>query len=57
MIIEEILSDNLVRHYSDKGVKLEQVETGVVYDEAIDLIPCKYTYEETNEHIEFVEEE
>lgn len=52
MIIKEILSETLVKRYSDKGVKLKQVETGVVYDEAIDLIPCQYTYEETNEPIE-----
>ena len=51
MIIEEILSEHLVRHYSDKGVKLKQVETGVTYDEAIDLIPCEFTYEETDEKI------
>ena len=52
MIKVEILSETLVRHYSDKGVKLKQVETGIVYDEAVDLIPCQYTYEETEEHVE-----
>ena len=52
MIVEEILNERLVKHYSDKGMKLKQVETGLVYDEAIDLIPCKYTYEETNEIVE-----
>lgn len=52
MIIEEILSETLVKHYSDKGVKLKQVETGITYDEAIDLIPCEYTYEETDERKE-----
>lgn len=51
MVIEEILSETLVTHYSDKGMKLKQVETGIVYDEAIDIIPCKYTYEETDERI------
>ena len=57
MIIEEILSKTLVRHYSNKGMKLKQVETEIVYDEAIDIIPCEFTYEETDERIEFVEEE
>lgn len=52
MVIEEILNERLVRHYSDKGMKLKQVETGAVYDEAVDVIPCKYTYEETNETVE-----
>ena len=53
MIKTEILKDGtLIRHYSDKRMKLKQVETGFVYDEAIDVIPCKYTYEETNEIVE-----
>lgn len=28
---------------------LKQVETGVLYIEALDLIPCKYTYVESEE--------
>ena len=48
MIKVENLSETLVRHYSDCGMKLLQVETGIVYAEAIDLIPCRFTYEETN---------
>lgn len=55
MIVEEALNERLIKHYSDKGVKLKQVETGLVYDEAIDLIPCGYTYAETNEKIEMEE--
>ena len=50
MIQTESLKDGkLIRHYSDSGMKLLQVETGVVYDEAIDIVPCRYTYEETDE--------
>lgn len=50
MILEEFLNDNtLVRHYSDKGFKLRQVETGLIYDEPVDVNPCPYTYEETDE--------
>ena len=56
MVVEEELNEQFVRHYSDKGMKLKQVETGIVYDEAVDLIPCKYTYEETDKMI-IVEEE
>ena len=53
MIREEFLNDNtLVKHYSDRGVKLLQVETGIVYDEPVDVNPCPYTYEETEEKIE-----
>lgn len=53
MIKTELLKNGtLIRHYSDIGMKLLQVETGVMYDEAIDIIPCQYTYEETNTPIE-----
>ena len=52
MIVEEKLNERLVRHYSDKGVKLKQVETGLIYDEAIDLLPCEFTYVETDKTIE-----
>ena len=48
MIIIEQLDENTVLHYSDAGVKIRQVETGGLFDEAGDLIPCAYTYEETN---------
>lgn len=50
MILEEFLNDNtLVRHYSDKGLKLRQIETGIIYDDPVDINPCPYTYEEVNE--------
>ncbi len=52
MIQTELLKDGaLIRHYSDKEVKLLQVETGILYDEAIDIVPCRYTYEETDKPI------
>ena len=57
MIKTELLKDGkMIRHYSDMGMKLLQVETGMVYDEAIDIVPCQYTYEETDEPIVQVEE-
>lgn len=56
MIVEEILSETLVRHYSDQNMMMEQVETGIRYEDAIDLIPCRYTYVETDEPIEPVPE-
>ena len=53
MIKTELLQDGtLIRHYSDKGMMLLQVETGVEYDEAVDVIPCLYTYEETDNPVE-----
>ena len=39
---------NLVRRYSDAGMYIRQKETGAEYAEAIDTVPCKYTYEETD---------
>lgn len=42
----------LIRIYSDEQKKLKQVETGVVYDVAIDIYPVRYTYVETNEYID-----
>lgn len=53
MIKQELLNDGtLVKNYSDEGFKLLQVETGIVYDEPVDVYPCPYTYEETDEKIE-----
>ena len=53
MIIEEIVDGGTrIRHYSDLGMKIRQVETGIVYDDAVDIIPCRYTYEETDIPIE-----
>lgn len=47
---------NLYRTYSDENYKIRQVETGVIYDEAIDVEGAEYTYEETEEKIEELEE-
>lgn len=58
MIKTEFLNDGtLIKHYSDAGFMLLQVETGVKYSDPIDIFPCPYTYEETNELIETEEEE
>lgn len=52
MIQTEFLKDGaLIRHYSDQGKMLLQVETGLEYAEAIDVVPCRYTYEETEKVI------
>lgn len=48
MIVEQIFDENTVLHFSDQGMKIRQVETGFLFDEAGDFIPCEYTYEETN---------
>ena len=48
---------NLYRTYSDENFKILQVETGNIYDEAIDVETANYTYEETEEKIEGAETE
>lgn len=53
MIKTEYLNDGtLIKHYSDAGYMLLQVETGAKYSDPVDLVPCRYTYEETDELIE-----
>lgn len=57
MIKTEYLNDGtLIKHYSDSGFMLLQVETGAKYSDPVDLVPCRYTYEETDELINGDEE-
>lgn len=46
----------LNRTYSDAGFYILQNETGIKYSEAVDVEGAPYTYSETNELIEIVEE-
>ena len=48
MIITEVISPRRELRYSDKNLKIRQIETGNLYDSAEDNIPCRYTYEETD---------
>ena len=55
MIIQKevnIGSRKLLHTYSDSNKYILQVETNTKYDEAYDVIPCRYTYKETEEEIE-----
>lgn len=53
MIKIEYLNDGtLIKHYSDAGYLLLQNETGAKYSDPIDIVPCPYTYTETDEPIE-----
>lgn len=47
MIVIENLG-TVERRYSDQGVKLRQVETGTLWNDAINVPPCPFTYEETD---------
>lgn len=47
---------NLYRTFSDEGFKIKQKQTGIIYDEAIDVENAPYTYTETTEKVEVIEE-
>lgn len=55
---EKITINNkeLLHTYSNNNKYILQVETNVKYNEAYDIIPCRYTYIETEEEIEREEE-
>jgi hypothetical protein len=42
---------NLYRTFSDKNLYIKQLETGNIYEEAIDIEDSTFTYEETDEPI------
>ena len=53
MILTELLDNGTrIRHYSDQNLMIEQIETGTLYEDAVDYVPCKYTYKETQKQIE-----
>ncbi len=58
MIAEEFLNGGtLVHHWSDQGLVMLQVETGAEYEDAVDVVPCPYTYIETDRPIDAGEDE
>lgn len=42
---------NLYRTYSDAGFVIEQTDTGVLYDEAVDVENSGHTYVETDTRV------
>jgi hypothetical protein len=57
MIVKELFKTRkdgvkLYRTYSDCGLQLLQEETGIIYDEAVDVETANYTYSETGIPIE-----
>ncbi len=46
----------LYRTYSDEDYRIRQVETGIVFDDAVDTEDATFTYEETDEKIIRLEE-
>lgn len=60
MVIKEFYNTRedgtkLFRFSSDKGLRILQNETGVEYDEAIDIENANYTYSETTTPIEVLD--
>ena len=47
----------LYRTYSDEQFKIQQDQTGYIYDEAIDIEDSLFTYSETTEKIEIEKSE
>lgn len=49
--------NSLIKHWTDDEAKiLLQVETGLLYLEAIDVYPCRFTYSEVDKPVEEEEE-
>ena len=42
----------LYKTYSDENYRIRKVGTDEIYDEAIDVFPIQYNYEETSEKVE-----
>ena len=58
MLIEEtIVIDNreLLRHYSDNNKFIIQVDTGIKYAEAVDILNTTHTYRESDESIPIID--
>ncbi len=45
------MHEDKVRHYSDAGELIVQLETMRIYEEAVDEVPCRFTYEELTEEL------
>ena len=55
--IVELGEMNFRYTHSDAGMQIKQVETGILYDEAYDILEKAYTYEETDVPIDTGEAE
>lgn len=56
MVITEQINEMVERRYSDLGVKIKKIEDGTLWNDAIDTIPCRFTYVETAQPIDDDEE-
>ena len=57
MLKSEIIENGeRIHHWSDADLKIRQIETGILYEDAVDNVPCRYSYKETDEPIEEADE-
>ena len=56
-IIVDQINENVERRYSDIDVKIKKIEDGTLWNDAIDTIPCRFTYVETAQPIDAEEED
>lgn len=56
MLQSQFIKPNRIRYYSDEGYYIRQIETGVLYEDAVHTIPAQFSYEETEELIPKTEE-
>lgn len=57
MIVTKKINDNLICYYSDSDLKIKQIDTEEIYEEAIYPIGTNYNFEETNIEIKREEED
>lgn len=53
----QINGKDFIHTWSDADKYILQKETNILYSDAIDISPCPYTYEESDQSIEMDEEE
>lgn len=52
MIKQSVLRDKFIKTYSTRNRKIKQIDTGLVFDTAVDLKELVKDYEETEEFTE-----
>lgn len=54
MLQSQFIEPDRIRYYSDEGYYIRQIETGVLYEDAVHTVPAHFTYEETDELIPII---
>lgn len=56
MLQSQFVEPDRIRFWSSEGCYIRQIETGVLYEDAVHTIPAQFSYEETDELIPEPEE-